>query len=375
MDITIDCGDPPALASSCEKYPQTSCTTTLQGVKVTVLGGGIGGARFIQGVQYFLSLSAQWQDNVAGDDPDAESYASFGPPTATNNITAIVNVGDDAWMHGLRISPDLDSCMYALAGVNDTERGWGMAEETFNCLEELRKYKVQPDWFSLGDRDIATHLIRTMMLNNNFSLSDTTSALATRWNLGAQLLPVTDDRCETHVVIDDPDTSQRTAIHFQQWWVKHRAEVPAHSFAYVGSEKATISPFVRSAIESADVILIAPSNPVVSVGSMLAVGGLRSALKSTSAPVIGFSPVIADAPLRGMASQCLQAINVECSAQGIGRWYGAKSGSGILDAWVTDPLDRCSIDQVTTVPTPILMSSPRATAKFIATACEAVGVG
>ena len=195
-------------------------------VKITVLVGGIGGARFLLGVQRLLGLG-QFSGPLAGDDTERE-----------HQLTAVVNVGDDAWMFGVRICPDLDTCMYTLGGGIDPERGWGHRDETWHAKEELAAYGVQPDWFGLGDRDLATHLVRSQMLRAGYPLSAVTEALCARWSPGATLLPASDDRCETHVVVTDPDTGDRRAIHFQQWWVRYRARIPTHSFAFVGSEKA-----------------------------------------------------------------------------------------------------------------------------------------
>ena len=166
----------------------------------------------------------------------------------------MVNVGDDAWMHGVRICPDLDTCMYTLGGGIDPERGWGHRNETWNAKEELAAYGVQPDWFGLGDRDLATHLVRSQMLRAGYPLSQVTEALCHRWSPGATLLPASDDRCETHVVITDPETGDRKAIHFQEWWVRYRAQVPTHSFAFVGAENAKAGPGVVDAITDADVV-------------------------------------------------------------------------------------------------------------------------
>ncbi len=228
------------------------------GVRVTVLVGGVGGARFLLGVQHLLGLG------------------QFGAETQSDNdLTAIVNIGDDAWMYGVRICPDLDTCMYTLGGGIDPERGWGHRDETWHAKEELAAYGVQPDWFGLGDRDLATHLVRSQMLRAGYPLSQVTEALCDRWSPGARLLPASDERSETHVVITDPDDGEQRAIHFQEWWVRYRAKVPTHSFAFVGAETASAGPGVTEAIETADVVLLAPSNPVVSIGSILAVPGIR----------------------------------------------------------------------------------------------------
>lgn len=332
-----------------------------EGVKVTVLVGGVGGARFLLGVQHLLGLG-QFADPSGGADGTGE-----------HELTAVVNVGDDAWMFGVRICPDLDTCMYTLGGGIDPERGWGHRDETWNAKSELAAYGVQPDWFGLGDRDLATHLVRTQMLRAGYPLSQVTEALCARWSPGARLLPASDDRSETHVVVTDPD-GERKAIHFQEWWVRYRAKIETHSFAFVGSDKATAAPGVADAISGADVVLIAPSNPVVSIGSILTVGGIRAALRSTAAPVIGYSPIIAGKPLRGMADECLSVIGVESSSEAVGRHYGARSGVGILDAWLIDEGDNAQIDGVTVAQAPLLMSEPAVTAEMVRAGLQLAGL-
>ncbi|MCV7288805.1 2-phospho-L-lactate transferase [Mycolicibacterium wolinskyi] len=328
-------------------------------MKITVLVGGVGGARFLLGVQNLLRLGS------FSDDP--------GNP-GEHELTAIVNVGDDAWMHGVRICPDLDTCMYTLGGGIDPERGWGHRNETWHAKEELAAYGVQPDWFGLGDRDLATHLVRSQMLRAGYPLSQVTEALCKRWSPGARLLPVTDDRSETHVVITDPADGERRAIHFQEWWVRYRAKVPSHSFAFVGAEQATAGPGVTEAIAEADVVLLAPSNPVVSVGPILQIPGIRGALRSTAAPVIGYSPIIAGKPLRGMADECLSIIGVESTSEGVGRWFGAKSGTGILDGWLVHEGDHAEIEGVEVRAVPLLMTDPPTTAKMVQAGLAIAGV-
>lgn len=332
------------------------------GVKITVLVGGVGGARFLLGVQHLLGLGRFADPSGAG---------------SSHELTAVVNVGDDAWMHGLRICPDLDTCMYTLAGVVDTERGWGHRDETWNAKEELARYGVQPDWFALGDRDLGTHLVRSQMLRAGYPLSQVTAALCDRWPLGATLLPVSDERCETHVVVTDPADGEQRAIHFQEWWVRHRAGIPTHSFAFVGSESAAAGPGVAEAIAGADVVLLAPSNPVVSIGAILAVPGVRAALRSTAAPVVGYSPIIAGKPLRGMADQCLSTIGVETSAAAVGALYGSRRSTGILDHWLVDDgddSDRGVVDGVEVQAVPLLMTDPEATAAMVRAGLRCAGV-
>jgi LPPG:FO 2-phospho-L-lactate transferase len=312
-------------------------------VKIVVLAGGIGGARFLRGVRAAYP----------GDD-----------------ITAVVNTGDDVTLHGLRICPDLDSVMYTLGGVHDVERGWGRTGETWRIQAELSAYGAQPDWFGLGDLDIGTHLVRTRMLDAGFPLSDVTAALCERWDVGVRMLPMTDERCETHVVVDLPEG--RRAIHFQEWWVRHRASLPAHAFAQVGVDDAKPAPGVLDELASADIVLFAPSNPVVSIGTILGVPGIRSAIADGAAPVVGLSPIIGDAPVRGMADACLPAIGVPTSAEGVGRHYGARGAGGLLDGWLIHEGDSADIPGVLVRAVPLLMTDDDASAAMVRAAVDLV---
>lgn len=312
-------------------------------MQITVLAGGIGGARFLTGVRAYAR------------EVDA-------------SVTAIVNVGDDVTMHGLRICPDLDSVMYTLAGAADTERGWGREGETWVVKEELAKYGAEPSWFGLGDKDIATHLVRTRMLAAHNPLTKVVETLCERWDTGGvQLLPATDDRLETHVVVDEPER----AIHFQEWWVRYRASLLAKRFVFVGADKAVAAPGVLEAIRDADVVLLAPSNPVVSIAPILAVAQIRDALVSGPAPVIGISPIIGGAPVRGMADKCLAALDVPCTAAGVGNLYGARKSDGILDGWLVDGVDlRAEVKGVTIRVAPLWMTHEKATVDIVKQAID-----
>lgn len=351
--------------------------TTVSGVKVTVLVGGVGGARFLSGVrELFGPTPFPEPPDAAAEAAPAGAVPDQVHPPGRHEITAIVNVGDDAWMHGVRICPDLDTCMYTLGGGIDRDRGWGRVGETWHAKEELAAYGADPDWFGLGDRDLATHLIRTQMLDAGYPLSDVTAALCRRWQPGVRLLPATDDRHETHVVVAKPDgdEGQRIAIHFQEWWVRHRAKIPTYGFAQVGSDDTKAAPGVVDAIESADVVLLAPSNPVVSIGAIVSVPGVRAALRTTTAPVVGISPVIDNRPLRGMADECLSVIDVETSAEAIAAHYGARTASGILDAWLIAEGDQATVDGIVVGRAPLLMTDPATTAQMVRDACALVGV-
>jgi LPPG:FO 2-phospho-L-lactate transferase len=222
--------------------------------------------------------------------------------------------------------------MYTLGGGIHEDQGWGRDGETFSVAGELAAYGAQPDWFTLGDRDIATHIIRTEMLGAGYSLSAVTDALCDRWGPGVRLIPMTDDRVQTHVVIDDGEGPR--AVHFQEWWVRLHAKLPAERIVIAGVDVASPAPGVLDVIDNADVVLLPPSNPVVSIGPILAVPGVRDALRAASAPVVGLSPIIGGAPVRGMADACLTAIGVETSASAVAGLY-----IDFLDGWLVDESD------------------------------------
>ncbi|MEZ0448595.1 2-phospho-L-lactate transferase [Cellulomonas sp. ICMP 17802] len=274
-------------------------------MKITVLSGGVGGARFTRGLRELA---------------DAQ-------------ITVIANTGDDMWLHGVRVCPDLDTLMYTLGGAVHEEQGWGRRDESRRVSDDLQAYGLGWEWFTLGDLDLATHLARTELLRDGLPLSQVTARLAERWQPGVTLLPMTDDEVETHVVVADGRT-----MHFEEWWVRHRAALPATRFVQTHVETARPAPGVLEAIAHADVVVIPPSNPVVSVGTILAVPGIRDALRATPAPVVGISPVIGGAPVRGMADACLAAIGVETTARAVAEHYGRRP-DGILDAWLVDRRD------------------------------------
>jgi LPPG:FO 2-phospho-L-lactate transferase len=301
-------------------------------VRIVALAGGIGGARFLRGLRAAV--------------PDAE-------------LTVVVNTGDDITMYGLRICPDLDTVMYTLGGGIDEQRGWGRQDETFHAREELQAYDVPTAWFGLGDRDLATHLVRRQMLDAGYALSQVTEALCARWQPGARLLPMSDDRVETHVrlVLDGAEK----VVHFQEWWVRHRAAPTATAIVAVGADTADPAPGVLEAIAAADLVVLPPSNPVVSIGTVLQVPGIADALRSK--PVVGVSPIVGGAPVRGMADACLTAIGVETSAQAVGRHYGARSDGGLLDGWLVDTADTgATVPGVEVRAVPLLMRDLDATA-------------
>ncbi|MEU0369914.1 2-phospho-L-lactate transferase [Streptomyces sp. NPDC006283] len=282
-------------------------------MRIVVLAGGIGGARFLRGLKQAA--------------PEAD-------------VTVIGNTGDDIHLFGLKVCPDLDTVMYTLGGGINEEQGWGRQDETFQVKSELSAYGVGPEWFGLGDRDFATHIVRTQMLSAGYPLSAVTEALCDRWNPGVRLLPMSDDRVETHVAVTID--GERKVIHFQEYWVRLRASAAAEAVVPVGADQAKPAPGVLEAIASADVILFPPSNPVVSVGTILAVPGIREAIAEAGVPVVGLSPIVGDAPVRGMADKVLAAVGVEATATAVAQHYG----SGLLDGWLVDTVDEDAVAAV-----------------------------
>ncbi|MFJ6214600.1 2-phospho-L-lactate transferase [Streptomyces sp. NPDC092296] len=312
-------------------------------MRIVVLAGGIGGARFLRGLKAAVA---------PGDE-----------------ITVIGNTGDDIHLFGLKVCPDLDTVMYTLGGGINEEQGWGRAAETWSVKEEMKAYGVGPDWFGLGDRDVATHVVRTQMLGAGYPLSAVTEALCARWQPGVRLIPMSDDRVETHILIDGEGGEGRRAVHFQEYWVRLHAGVPAHAIVPVGAEDAKPAPGVLEALAEADVILFPPSNPVVSIGTILSVPGIRAAVAGAAAPVVGLSPIVGGAPVRGMADKVLAAVGVESTADAVARHYGAE----LLDGWLVDTADAGAVAAVeaagiTCRAVPLLMTDPAATAAMARTA-------
>ena len=285
-------------------------------MRITALAGGVGGARFLRGLRAHFDRT---------------------PSLSDATVTVIGNTGDDINLFGLRVCPDLDTVMYTLGGGVQEEQGWGRADETHAVQGELAAYGAQPQWFGLGDRDFGTHIARSQWLGQGLSLSEVTARLCARWSLpdrGVRLLPMTDSPVETHVIIGGQGQSPHRAIHFQEWWVRMHAAVPAEKFVAVGMDRAAAAPGVLDAIREADIILLPPSNPVVSIGIILGVPGVRDALRGSAAPVVGVSPLIGGAPVRGHADVCLRAIGVNSTTQAVAGLY-----ADFLDGWLIDDTD------------------------------------
>ena len=289
---------------------------------IVVLAGGIGAARFLRGL---LSVTSE-------------------------EIVVVGNTGDDITLHGLRVCPDLDTVTYTLGNAVHEEQGWGRADESFTVAAELAEYG-EPTWFRLGDRDLATHLLRQKLLDAGVPLHVVTQRIADRWQIPVTLLPMTNHPVETRVLADGRE------MHFQEYWIGMHAAVPVDRVWLHDATNATPAPGVVEAIERADTILLPPSNPVVSIGTILAVPGIRAAVENAKARKVGVSPIIGNAPVRGMADRMLAAIGVACTAEAVGAHYG------FLDAWLVDPVDaHAAIDGVDVRVVPLWMTDDEATA-------------
>jgi LPPG:FO 2-phospho-L-lactate transferase len=271
---------------------------------LVALAGGVGAARFLRGL-------------LRVHDP--------------GGVVVVGNTGDDLRMHGLAVSPDLDSVAYTLAGLADEERGWGLAGETWNVRDALVRLG-EPGWFALGDRDIATHLLRTRLLAEGATLSEATTALCGRLGVPVRLLPMSDQRVETRVQVDGPDGPED--LGFQEWWVGRQARDPVRRVRFEGVERARPAPGVLEAIAGASGIVLCPSNPVVSIAPILAVPGVRDAIAAAPCRVVAVTPIVGGAPVRGMADRLLPAWGVEVSARGVAGLY-----AGLADAFVLDAVD------------------------------------
>lgn len=319
--------------------------------RIVVLAGGVGGSRFVLGLR--------------------DALRARGTASA---LTVVVNTGDDLWLSGVRLQPDVDSITYALAGVNDAERGWGRQRDTERVNEELQAWGAGWPWFTLGDLDLGTHLARTGWLREGLTPTQVIERMSHRWPLGARLLPMTDAEVDTVVVLHDG-----TRLHFQEWWTRHRATLPPARFENPGIADAAPAPGVVEAIAQADAVLLAPSNPVVSIGPILAVPGVREALRATAAPVVGVSPIIGGRVVRGMADVCLTAIGVETSAAAVAGLYGPRGDGGLLDAWLLAEEDEALAGDVAgfgirPVVTPLWMTDAARSAALAESALIAAGV-
>jgi LPPG:FO 2-phospho-L-lactate transferase len=274
---------------------------------ITALAGGVGAARFLTGLVKLVDEKA---------------------------LSIIVNTGDDIELFGLHISPDIDIVIYTLAGIVDEEKGWGIKGDTFQCLEALRRLN-QEVWFALGDRDIATHIFRTSLLKKGRTLSEVTAEIARALGLKMAIFPMTDDKFETRIVTRDG------ALHFQEYLVKRGAKDEVLSVKFVGADDAKPAAGVVDAVMNAELVIVCPSNPVVSIGTILAVNGVRDALKQTEAKKVAISPIVAGAPIKGPADKLLRGLGLEVSAYSVAKLY-----ADFIDTFILDTADSAEKEKI-----------------------------
>ena len=283
-------------------------------MKVAALAGGIGAGKFLRGLTRVV--------------PGAD-------------LTVIVNVADDIVVHGLHVSPDPDSVTYWLGDVFDRDRGWGRRNESFRATEELRTIDPDVAWFGLGDLDLATHLFRTGRLAAGASLSEITAAIARRFGVRARVLPATDDRVETRIECVDQLTGDQLDLHFQEYWVRRAARDPVKGIRYDGASDAVPAPRVLASIAEADLVVICPSNPVVSIGPILAIPGVRDAVTGRRGAAVGVSGIVGGGPVSGMADKLMPAAGIEVTAAGVAEHYRE-----LVSAWLLDDVDRDLVARV-----------------------------
>jgi len=310
---------------------------------IVALAGGVGAARFLRGL-------------VRVVDPA--------------DVTVVVNTADDDRFHGLAVSPDLDTVTYTLAGAEHPEQGWGLADESFRVMDALDRYG-EATWFRLGDRDLATHLFRTRRLEDGATLTEVTAEIATAWGVGPRLLPMSDDRVATRVTIRRPDGTTEV-LAMQEWFVRERTAPPVVEVAFAGADTARPGPDVLAAIDAADTILVCPSNPVISIGPILAVPGIRDALVARRDRVVGVSPIIAGAPVKGPADRLMDPLGIEVSCVGVARAYAEFCGSLVIDAVDAERAAEVEAVGVHAVVTDTMMRSPEIAAALAAETLAAV---
>jgi len=274
---------------------------------ITALAGGVGAARFLTGLVKLVN---------------------------EKDLSIIVNTGDDVEMFGLHISPDIDIIAYTLAGIADEEKGWGIRGDTFHCLEMLRRFNREV-WFNLGDKDLATHIFRTELLKNGFKLSEVTAQISHALGLNVTILPMTDDKFETRIV------TEMGSVHFQEYLVKREAKDKVVSVGFLGAGNANPAPEVIESIRESELVIICPSNPIVSIGTILAVNGVRDALRHTDAKKVAVSPIVAGAPVKGPADKLLRGLGLEVSAYSVAKLY-----SDFLDTFILDTADSAEKDKI-----------------------------
>ena len=299
---------------------------------ICVLAGGVGAARLLNGLKDVL--------------PSEE-------------ITAVINTGDDAIMHGLYICPDIDTVTYTLAGVNNVETGWGLQGETWMAMESLKELGGET-WFNLGDKDLATHLYRTARLSEGVGLKEITKEIASAMGISVNLLPMTEDRVETMVTLLESGDE----ISFQEYFVKHRHEVPISSVRFNGSQQAQATHGVIDAIREAEVVIIAPSNPLVSIAPIFSISEISDALKERKEDVVAVSPIVAGSALKGPADRLLNELGYEASVEGVAKYYQDWINTLIIDKADFDSVENIESLGINCVSTETVMSDPQIAASL-----------
>jgi LPPG:FO 2-phospho-L-lactate transferase len=307
---------------------------------IAALAGGVGAARLLGGLVRIV------------------------PPS---DVTVVVNTGDDTVLHGLHVSPDLDTVTYSLAGVVNPETGWGLTGETWEAMATLERYGGKT-WFRLGDRDLATHLYRTQRLRDGASLSTITSEVAASWDVRPRLLPMSDDAVRTRVTLADG-----AEVEFQDYFVRRRHEVEVQAVRFEGAESAGPAPGVLEAIETAATLIVCPSNPIVSIGPILAVPGVEEAIARRRADTVAVSPIVAGAALKGPADRLLRELGHEASVVGVARLYARLASTLVVDEADAALADRVEAEGLRCVVTPSVMSSPEAAAALAKVVLAAAG--
>ena len=310
---------------------------------LAALAGGVGAARFLRGLVQVV------------------------PP---DDITVVVNTGDDDWFHGLLVCPDLDTVTYTLAGAENPDTGWGLAGETFAAIDALERYAL-PTWFRLGDRDLATHVYRSDRVRAGAPLSTIAAEIAAAWGVRSRLLPMSDDPVSTRIDVRTGDGSV-AELHMQEWFVRERAEPPVVAVRFDGVDRAAAAPGVLEALDRADTIVVCPSNPVISIGPILAGPGVREALRRRRDRVVGVSPIIAGAPVKGPADRLMGPLGMEVSCVGVARAYRDFCSALVIDGGGTARAPEVESLGVHAVVTDTLMRDARVAAALARNTLDAV---
>ena len=310
---------------------------------LVALAGGVGAARFLRGLVRVV------------------------PPAA---VTVVVNTADDEVFHGLYVCPDLDTVTYTLAGAEHPEQGWGLAGETFVTMDALDRYG-QDTWFRLGDRDLGTHIYRTERLAEGATISEVAAEIANAWGIVPRILPMTDDRVATRVTVDR-DHGAHEILAMQEWFVRERAEPPVAAVEFEGATTSRPAPGVLEALEAAETILVCPSNPVISIGPILAVPGIREVLTRRRDRVVGVSPIIAGAPVKGPADRLMGPLGIEVSCVGVARAYADFCGTLVIDSGDGDRAGDVEATGVHAVIADTLMTDARVAAALARHTLDAV---